>query len=37
MTVSVLNEYLQLAAHVVTILGLPLAILLLYREKIRER
>ena len=37
MTVSVLNEYLQLAAHVVVILGLPLAILLLYREKVRER
>ncbi|MCW7753408.1 hypothetical protein OOT00_05335 [Desulfobotulus sp. H1] len=37
MNPALLNDYLQLIAHTVTILGLPLALLIFYREKRRER
>lgn len=37
MDVIAINEHLQIAAHVVTILSLPGAILIYYREKRRER
>lgn len=37
MNVASLNDYLQVAAHVVTILGLPLGLSLFYHEKLRER
>jgi hypothetical protein len=37
MNIHLVNDYLQLAAHAVTILGLPLAIYLFYQEKHKER
>ena len=37
MYITLLNNYPQIAAHLVTILGLPLALLLFYQEKRRER
>lgn len=37
MNISILTDYLKVAAHIVTILGLPLAIFLYYQEKKKER
>lgn len=34
---AILNPYLQVIAHIVTILGLPWAIIILYKEKKKER
>lgn len=37
MSVALLNDYFQIVANLVTILGLPLAIFIFYQEKQRER
>ncbi|MGB5157786.1 hypothetical protein [Desulfobacterium sp. N47] len=37
MNIASINEYLQIITSVVTILGLPLAVLLFYLEKRKER